>query len=100
MLPPLDVLKGENIYFTDKILGLAGFWNRCDPFSEQTCYSNNPDEFSADILKVHCWPEMFVVQKISQDGKEHVLYTPSSLENVTLQVREKPLFPNFPDQSA
>lgn len=79
----------------------AGFWNRCGPLSEQTCYSNNPDKFCADVLKVNCWPEMFVIQNPSQDRKEDVRYTPSSPENnAALQVRKKPAISDIPDQSA
>lgn len=54
---------------------LALIQNRCVPLSEQTCYSNNLDEFSAVVLKMNCCPEMFVVQNTSQDRKEHVWYT-------------------------
>lgn len=80
---------------------LVAIQNRCGPLRDQTCFSNSLDESYTDVLKVNRWPEMFVMQKTSQDRKEHVWYTPSSLENnATVQVCKKPVFSDFPDQNA
>jgi len=58
-------LKEKNTYFTGKTVELARFWNRCGPPSEQTCYSNYLDEFSAGVLKVF-------YRKTARIEKEHV----------------------------